>query len=83
MGAFLWAVKSSLQKAGPLMLLHIGRYHANGNLGHTALAEDVGPLPLPGTDDGYGANDQGVANCLGAHESTEVGERLEGLNTCI
>ena len=80
MRSLLGTVKGILEKAGPLMLLHIGRYHANGNLGHTALAEDVGPLPLPGTDDGYGANDQGVANRLGAHESTEVGERLEGLN---
>ena len=79
MRLLLRTVKGILEKAGPLVLLHIGRHHANGDLGHTALTKDVGPLPLPGANDGHGTNDEGVADRLGAHECTEVCESLEGL----
>ena len=79
MRSLLGTMEGILQQAGPLMLLHVGRYHANDNPGHTALPEDVSPLPLPGANDGYGADDEGVSDRLGAHESTKVGERLEGL----
>ena len=79
MRALLGAMESILQDMSATMLLHIGRYNTNVDLGHATVTEDGFALPFPGTNDGYWTDDEGIPNGSGSHQSTEVGEGLEGL----
>ena len=62
------------------VLLDIGGDDANVDLGQATLAENGFSFPLPGTDDGHGANDESISNGSGSHQTTEVGEGLERLD---
>lgn len=79
MRALLGAMEGILKDMRATMLLHIGRYNTNVDLGHATLTEDGFTLPLPGSDDGYRAYDESIPNGSGSHKPTEVGEGLEGL----
>ena len=79
MRALLGAMESILQDMSATMLLHIGRYNTNVDLGHATVTEDGFALPFPGTNDGYWADDESISNGSGSHQPAEVGEGLEGL----
>ena len=79
MWALLGAMEGILQDISATMLLHIGRYNTNIDLGYATLTEDGFTLTLPGSDDGYRAYDESIPNGPGSHQPTEVGEGLEGL----